>query len=81
MPSKGPYYSFSFGDYIAKALVGVIDPLVHTIDMPGGVRVFMAGDRTLQTSTWSGIILKKVTCCRQYEHQGKMNIVVRHQIR
>jgi len=42
---RGQNYSFTFGDFIAKALVGVIDPMVHIIDMPTGTSIY--GSRSL----------------------------------
>jgi hypothetical protein len=37
---RGQRYSFTFGDYIAKCLVGVIDPVVHMIDLPQGASMY-----------------------------------------
>ena len=43
---RGPSYSFTFGDYIVKCLVGVIDPQIHIIDMPPGSSIYgRAGGR------------------------------------
>jgi hypothetical protein len=37
---RGPRYPFSLGDYVAKCLVGAIDPQVHAIDLPNGVSMY-----------------------------------------
>lgn len=37
---RGPRYSFTFGDFIAKCLVGVIDPQVHMVDLPAGSSLY-----------------------------------------
>jgi len=37
---RGTRFAFSFGDYVAKCLVGVIDPAIHVIDMPGGTSIY-----------------------------------------
>jgi hypothetical protein len=39
---RGPRYSFTFGDFIAKCLVGVIDPQVHMVDLPAGSSLYFS---------------------------------------
>jgi hypothetical protein len=34
---QGARFPFSMGDYIAKCLVGPIDPTVHAVDLPRGI--------------------------------------------
>lgn len=33
-------YPFSFGDYIVKTMIGVVDPSIHSIDLPSGMSIY-----------------------------------------
>lgn len=37
---RGMRYRFSYGDYIVKVLMGVVDPAVHAVDLPAGANIY-----------------------------------------
>ncbi|KAJ3381987.1 hypothetical protein HDU84_004711 [Entophlyctis sp. JEL0112] len=37
---RRPFIRFSFGDYIVKVLLGIVDPAIHMIDIPQGGSVY-----------------------------------------
>ena len=75
---RGWNYSFTFGDFIAKALVGVVDPSVHIVGLPAGTYIYSwdgsDSQGTLQHTahfccspfhlhTWNCTKIRSTTCC------------------